>query len=306
MAFDVVKYQVDFLGGDCNGSIYKYYNDNNHEFSIRDSNIAVILKKMVEAVNAVSKGLPTFTPCNYQLVTATSTRNLALIKEYYSLPEEERGEYPDQDVLAVIAVSWGHTPKPQDSYYALQEHHPEIPEGEWAMHVCETALQLTNRHLWLGPVDQDWHRPLQVNLKPFWARNYQYRTAHSDVQSARRDKYWVDPRGTRKGTWQNWPKVPGTEEQTWEDSGRPWKVWPTATETSQDGWQPPWKNMQPSEEPQEQYQRLAPRTTAASSSSSSGSWRPQLPTDSSTGGPWRQEEKKAPAPWTNRGWNSYT
>ena len=184
------------------------------------------------------------------------------------------------------------------------------------MHVCETALQLTNRHLWLGPVDQDWHRPLQVNLKPFWARNFQYRTQHSAVQSARRDKYWVDPRANRTVGWQSWrgeahAEAQDKEHASWkkhnafehaEDTAGPWKGWSTQHE-----WQPPWKQMQPTEP--EQYRQLNPRPTAASSSSSSGSWRPQLPRNSSTEGPWRQEEKedeKASPPWSNRGWNSYT
>jgi hypothetical protein len=115
MALDIAKYQVDFAGGDANGSLYKYYKsdeENIGQLSIKHSSLMMTIQAMVDAVNKVCSPLHGGkVPLAYQAVTATTWANLEAINDWFQKTPAERKDmtYPDQDVICMIAFSWGHT-----------------------------------------------------------------------------------------------------------------------------------------------------------------------------------------------------
>ena len=96
MALDIAKFQVDFAGGDANGSLIKYYNADSiaNQLSIKHSSLMTTSQAMVDAVNKVCSPLHGGKmPLAHQAVSATTWDNLEAIRNWFqrSPKERERG-----------------------------------------------------------------------------------------------------------------------------------------------------------------------------------------------------------------------
>jgi hypothetical protein len=198
MALDIAKYQVDFAGGDANGSLYKFYKsdeENIGQLSIKQSSLMMTIQTMVDAVNTVCSPLHGGKmPLAYQAVTATTWANLEAINDWFQRSPEERKSmtYPDQDVICMLAFSWGHTKwadsSRQQCQAYLEQAGRDVAVGEYLISVNELAMSLQNHNLWLNPTDADHHRPLQVVLRAFTQKNYKFEGQMSAKQRQNRDK----------------------------------------------------------------------------------------------------------------------
>ena len=94
MALDIAKFQVDFAGGDANGSLYKYYNADSADktqLSIKQSSLVMTIQAMVDAVNKVCSPLHgAKMPLAYQAVSATTWDNLEAISDWFQRSPKER------------------------------------------------------------------------------------------------------------------------------------------------------------------------------------------------------------------------
>ena len=291
MSLDIVKNQVDYMGGDANASVYKYYkNDSEHtgQLSIKHSSLMRTIQTMVEAVNKVCFPLQGGLPLIYQAVTATTTENLDKIKDYFDLPPARRRDipYPDQDAICMVAFSWGHSCKAAESRVKAQEYIEKsknpIAAGEYLIVVNEQAMKLQNRSLWLTSYNTDWHRPLQVTMRTFFQKNKKHHSLMSTNQhwyrnAALQREGRAPSRSSAENTYGSWSPPPWRtkEQDTWKDYST--NAWNERGSGSWQTWQeprPPWTN------------RSTQEWTGNGSSSSSTartpqeedlhSWRPSL------------------------------
>jgi len=101
-------------------------------------------------------------------------------------------EYPEQDMICLMASSWGQTMWPDKSRQICQQHldmkHRDGVAGEYVISVNELAMSLQNRSLWLNPTDADWHRPLQVVVRAF-CQNFKFQGQLNEKQRQNYEKY---------------------------------------------------------------------------------------------------------------------
>ena len=108
---EVARYQVDYLGGDANAAVYRYYN-NQQVPSIATSSLKVMLNTFVGAVNTVIHD-PQH-KIHAGLITSNSQESLDLFTKTYEEKTSERAtqELYDLgmsiDTVIGIVVSSGH------------------------------------------------------------------------------------------------------------------------------------------------------------------------------------------------------
>jgi hypothetical protein len=277
MALDIAKFQVDFAGGDANSSLIKFYNADSTgtQLSIKHSSLMTTIQAMVDAVNKVCSPLHGGKmPLDYQAVTATTWENLQRIGHYFQQPpsEREKLQYPDQDVICLMAFSWGHTMWPDNSREVCQTHldkaHREGVAGEYLLAVNKLAMELQNHNLWLNKQDADWRRPLQVTIRAFCQKNFKFQGQLNEKQRQNYERFAATKRSTTN-TGEDWSK--GRRER----SRVPWAtkeqdLWADYERT---GWKQEWRN-------------TASYSQSSSSSATGSGWRPSLEAQ-----PWRKKDE---------------
>jgi hypothetical protein len=131
--------------------------------------------------------------------------------------------YPDQDVICLMAFSWGHTKRAESSRDLCQQHLAKtgrnVAVGEHLISVNELAMSLQNHNLWLNSTDADWHRPLQVVIRAFTQKNFKFQGQMSEKQRKNQEKHAPSKRSTATTGYK------GSEE--WEERytmAPPWKT----------------------------------------------------------------------------------
>ena len=186
---DAARYQVDYIGGDANGAIYKYYNTQD-VCSIKNSSFSVMLNTYVAAVNTVIRDPKQ--KLHAQLVSSNSADTLDRLAHLFNVakPADAWVAMDDQclsiDCLVGVVFSWGHSSSLVDW---RQEHAEEIfqrlPDRllgypEYVIKVAEYPMMLNNHHLWLntrGGGDKDWHTPLIIRIRTIDKKSLRKRTA---------------------------------------------------------------------------------------------------------------------------------
>lgn len=247
-----------------------------------------VIQTMVQAVNRVCGPLQRGVPLMYQLTSATTQANLLHIKDYFALPPEEREStpYPDQDVVCLIAFSWGHTDRPVESRAAAQQYidrtGTRITPGEYHIQVNELAMELQNHNLWLSQTDSDWHRPLVATLRIFSQKNKKWESnltpsqvKHKSLAQKRDGIYPSRGLTAEEAEKPPWKTI---EPSVWRSYDRQWaREWTeryTYSTGSQERGRSGWQDRATQES-------TPPWSSGASSSSSttrprSSDWRPSI------------------------------
>jgi len=281
MALDIAKFQVDFAGGDANGSLIKYYNADSagSQLSIKHSSLMMTIQAMVDAVNKVCGTLhDNRVPLAYQAVTATTWEHLQSIGLYFQHTPEEREklEYPEQDVICLMAFSWAHTKWADDSRKMCARHieskDQDVHAGEYLISVNELAMSLQNHNLWLNSSDADWHRPLQVVIRTWSQKNFKFQGQMTEKQKRNQERF---------------APAKKTTSTTGYDKGEGWTdyaPWNTREDKV-------WKNYDKTARKQQGWEWEPTPSQSASSSSATGSapWRPSLQNEKP---PWQKDDKE--------------
>jgi hypothetical protein len=231
MMMDIVRYQVDIVTGDANASVYKGKKIQ-PTYSIRGSSFVVMLEAMVRYVNTHGDGWPN--SLAYQLVTSNTQARLRDLENYFKQPLATRRweDQPDVDCVVAAVMSWGHHQEARrERQQSSDATASEAVEGfrsqarigeyyDWILDVSEFTMNLTNRHLWLGADDHDWHTPLHVIIRPRQTANLRKRSA---AAKERRHASWKagpsHPGG--RGT----PYTPGSSSSSTPKAPAAWQTW---------------------------------------------------------------------------------
>ena len=213
---DAARYQVDYIGGDANGAIYKYFNGQKVS-SIKNSSFDVMLRTYVAAVNTVIQN-PEH-KLHAQLVTSNSADTLNRLEDLFNnkRPDNAWAAMDDQclniDCLVGVIFSWGHsrslakwrTEHAQERFEALPDKLLGYPE--WFIKVAEYPMMLDNHHLWLntrGGGDKDWHTPLLIRIRTLPTKNARKRTQNAqDRRRAKQNERRAHKRVERNGVQMN-------------------------------------------------------------------------------------------------------
>ncbi len=156
-----------------------------------------MLEAAVRYVNTHGEGWPN--SLAYQLVTSNTQAQLHDLEEHFKNPGRDWNGQPDIDCVVAAVMSWGHHEEARrERNRASDTTDCEAVEGfraqarlgeyyDWILEVSEFAMNLSNRHLWLGTDDHDWHTPLHVIIRPRRTANLRKR---SDEAKARRYARW--------------------------------------------------------------------------------------------------------------------
>ena len=225
---DAARYQVDFMGGDANGAMYKYFKSQKCP-SILKSSFSVMLRTYIKAMNICIDDPKKM--IHAQMVSSNSADTLREIEKLCNdnqdpNPWETMGnENITIDCIVGVVFSWGHSPslaawreeKGEDLFRETNSSNLGYPE--WSVKVSEYLMMLDNHHLWLRKMDKDWHTPLLLRIRTIPTRNIRRRTeegkekrrAKQREKNAQRwaDRYpeqpqWQQPRRSwNSGDWQS-------------------------------------------------------------------------------------------------------
>ena len=224
---DAARYQVDYIGGDANGAIYKYFR-NQPVSSIRNSSFDVMLRTYVAAVNTRIQN-PEH-KLHAQLVTSNSADTLSILGKLFNdkRPADPWSAMEDEclniDCLVGVIFSWGHSRSlakwRAEHAKALFDELPDKLLGypEWFVKVAEYPMMLDNHHLWLntrGGGDKDWHTPLLIRIRTLPTKNARKRTQGAND---RRKAKHSERRANKRTGW-NYPQTSWSSwNQGWEDA----------------------------------------------------------------------------------------
>ena len=245
MFLDIARYQVDLLGGDANGAIYKYF-PNQEICSIKQSSFAVMADTFTAAVNSTIQEL--HKKIGVQMVTSNSQETLERLALLYNQrPGTDLGADSEDyniDCMVGMLISWGHSDKfrkwrdeiPREETFEILEQ--GFPECE--VKVAEYPMSLDNRHLWLnntGHGDHDWHTPLivryrflpEVNVRKGTAAALERRHEKQRQKLVKKQEQWAketqQPQSSSSSSWQ-W---------TWSQQD-----WQTGSSSSSTSWKNTW------------------------------------------------------------------
>ena len=247
LLLDVARYQVDFLGGDANGAIYKYFPSQSIP-SIRLSSFSVMLQTLIAAVNSLMQN-PAH-KIHADLVTSNPQENLLRLQTVFAtLPNEEawkvvEAEDLGPDCVLGVTISWGHSPpltvwREEKGRELLSAQVDQVLGfSEFSVKAAEYPLLLTNRHLWLntaGKGDCGWHSPLIIRVRVAPDQNKRKRSA---AAAARREE-------KKQAHWTSW------SSSSWKESSTSGTARPTAASSSSSTWTPsvPWATQQSTRAP---------------------------------------------------------
>ena len=264
MFLDIGRFQVDYVGGDANQGLYKWFK-RQQVISIRQSCIGILLRDFVNAYNTIQSD-PMF-KIAADLVSSNAQEELESWSGAYEHMENEEvwNMYCNQelqlDCLVGIVFSWGHTPLTQawrqnNLEELFDEETPNLGSSEYHLKVAEYALMLENKFLWLSVQkngDTDWHSPLFIRLRLHDTKNKRKRTAEAAQRRRDRDARRLEEKraAKRQGSHaRQWPPTPGQSSSSsapstqWRPTLRPgsesWsKTW-TSSSSSSTWWQSKW------------------------------------------------------------------
>ena len=246
MFLDVARFQVDYLGGDANGSIYRYFK---HQpvYSIGQSSFAVMLRTMVSAVNSVITDPKD--KVHAGLITSNSQQVLDRIKAVYDSHDAQTAwqiledEGVSCDCIVGVVLSWGHSEPLQkwrsEKGTSLLEitQDPILGFPEFDIRVAHYPFLLNNSHMWLntsGNGDTSWHCPLFVRLRPIPDMNKRKRTQEKYEERRLRDQERYYNRGRGRGrSVASSLQEPASHGGTYSSSWRPQVPWTTTSSSDQ-------------------------------------------------------------------------
>ena len=245
MFLDAIRLEVDFMGGDSNAAIYKYFSSQ-PVASVKVSSFYVMLDHFVKVFNSLAKEVrpadAEYLRLGFQVITSNTEQMLRYQMDY----DAARGTpaaaaFPDEpefDVVTFVALNWGHDYQSYNERFRTPEKRnnrnrrsqPKSSEQEVLPHeidfeikTTEYLLNFNNELLWLKPEDKDWHRPLMVSVRPWCTKNMRKRRA--DARERRNDKrhYWKpeDDQKEDDGGSNEYKKSSWTDDsypQTWEST----------------------------------------------------------------------------------------
>jgi hypothetical protein len=255
MFLDAIRYEVDFMGGDSNAAIYRYFT-NQTVASVEVSSFHHVLDHFVKVFNTLAMETrpadAEYLKLGFQVITSNTEQMLRYQMDY----DEARGTpafeaFPDEpefDVVTFVALNWGHdyqsyqerfrTPDKRNNRWRRGDPKStgllhELPhEIDFEIKTTEYLLNFNNELLWLKPEDTDWHRPLMVSVRPWCTKNMRKR--RGDARERRQDKRpsWQpeEGRGQDEGGNNEYKKSNWTEDsnpQTWRaSSSSTGSAWP--------------------------------------------------------------------------------
>jgi hypothetical protein len=270
---DVARYQVDILGGDANGAMYRYFPQQPIP-SIAQSSFVVMLKTLIAAINSCVQDPRHKVHADF--ISSNAQDKLDRFQKLFTekspevawkIIEEDDGGI---DCVVGVTISWGHSAtatrwrESVDTTLLTALADPLLGYSEFVAKVAEFPLLLTNRHLWLntaGNGDCSWHSPLIVRLRLQEDQNKRKRSAAA--QEARNERYqtFLARKGQEKGKGKEAGKTAGKGKgkETGKEKGNKTPAppaHPPSVSSSSSSWRPsvPWGN-------------------TASSSSSSSAWQ---------------------------------
>ena len=236
MLLDVARYQVDFLGGDANAAMYKYFGHQPVP-NVRQSAFIVMLNTLIAAVNSVLTAPEHKVHADF--VSSNAQEKLMRIQTLFEQETSTKAweiiqkEDLSPDCVVGVILSWGHSQpvmKWRDEQGAKQYSALAVKAlgyTEFFVKTAEFPLMLTNKHLWLsteGNGDCSWHCPLFIRLRLLPDKNKRKRTASKVEQRNQRwqERSWQSrstpstaPREPQSSSSSSWtPSVPWTREQT--------------------------------------------------------------------------------------------
>ena len=287
MLADVAKYQVDFMGGDANASIYRSFN--NQEIPcIAQSSLNHMVKTMVEFINRFSDNDILM---GYQMATSNSLLELRRLSRYYGIPKHSRdpGQEPDIDCIVTYAFNWGHddyTRKYRKTLLESAHHGTDSAKHTWQNmeengttdfkldipeYFFQIASQLGNAFWLQGAKDHDWHNPLVIHFKSMhdFTKKEDRRSGEAKARRAKQAR------------------------QKWESS---WKGWGQQT-TGQQQYEPAWQEEEPFTPKQPERPPPPWMKTPSQSSWQQSYWLEEGSHGSEA--PWNQSSQPGP-PWHKR------
>ena len=232
MLADVARYQVDFMGGDANASIYRSFN--NQEIPcIAQSSLNHMVKTMVEFINRFSD---IDILMGYQMATSNSLLELKKLSRYFQIPKYSRDpeQEPDIDCIVTYAFNWGHDDYTRQYRKTLLESaHQGIDS---ARHTCQNmeengttdfkldipeyffqiASKLGNTFWLQAAKDHDWHNPLVIHFKSMHDLTKKEDRRSTEAKQRR-------AKAARK-KWEEWEQPPKTGQRL-PQPGRPAPPW---------------------------------------------------------------------------------
>ena len=259
---DAARFQVDYIGGDANASMYRYHKSQRVP-NIEKSIFSVMKDTMIAAVNSVITNPEHHVHAG--LVSSNSQEALNNLVSLFQTKTMEEGlqAYWDGDLSidCVIGVvfSWGHSAtlqswRRENAQEMVSElSRPTLGYPEFDIRVADFPFYLENTHLWLrttGNGDTDWHSPLFVRLRTLETKNKRKRSAAATVTRRERDFARMEARGLLKGKGKGKGKEKGKQPSPapssppWQSRDSSWQSWQSEawwdTSNPHAGWNACW------------------------------------------------------------------
>jgi hypothetical protein len=245
---DVARFQVDYVGGDANAAMYRYYRGQRVP-CIEKSVFSVMKDTLVAAVNSVLTNSEHHIHAG--MVTSNSQETLSsLVFLFQGDTEEALRDYWDQglsiDCVIGVVFSWGHSAtlqawRQENAREIIPELvRPHLGFPEFDIRVADFPFFLENTHLWLrttGNGDTDWHSPLFVRLRTLETKNKRKRSTAAAVTRCERDLARMEARGLLKGKGKGKGK-PSQSSPPWQSTTDPASSsWQTIAPSTWQSWQ---------------------------------------------------------------------
>jgi hypothetical protein len=214
MLLDVARYQVDYMGGDANQAIFRFF-QNQPSASISDSSFHLYLRRLVKVIN--ENIVEEKHKVTYSMVTSNSQLQLDEYDEKYALSPPPKDDL-QMDCMVGVLLGYGHG--------GLREFRETKMAGtpDYNIRVAEFFFNLGNRTLWLGPDDGDWHSPLTLVVRPHEVKNKRKRS--DEKMRLRWAKYQVRQQEPwkEKDTAATTAEPPWKRDAPWKTSEPPWRT----------------------------------------------------------------------------------
>mgnify|MGYP000426721922 CR=1 FL=1 len=167
-----LAWQVDVMVGDGNMAANSFI----HGQEIPDHSTSAIARCLESALAVVNKDMPVS-----KRLTVTQVDNTSVVQKY-SAATYGTGDF---DCVLYHVFGWGKTHLQRSDRANLQASYrdvssaqvdPAVKPRDWQVKRIERFLHMTNRDLFLGDADKDWHNPLFITLTEYHCRNWRNRS----------------------------------------------------------------------------------------------------------------------------------
>ena len=242
MFLDAARYQVDFMGGDANAAIYRYFK-RQPIMNIAKSSFSIMLNTMVHSINQVIQNPEQ--KVHAGLVTSNSweffERYSSIVNNHTSEEAHRLLNAEDLSIDCVVGVvlSWGHSNplmrwrEEKGANIVNRLADPTFGYPDFFVQVAEYPLLLQRKHLWLstrGRGDESWHSPLFIRLRTMEDRSKRKRSTEGYDRRLQRDEdRWRQRRDDEHGRGSAPSSSSRAAPQTWT---RRWDNWEWGTWSS--------------------------------------------------------------------------